>query len=144
MHSLRDGQKEEAQRLENEMREIHKRDAAIRAEITKTEAAMRGDRGDDAGDRERRLRHLRVAAENLHAAGLHEAAQHVIGQIERLERAPRDGAPGEYRPGTPQQPDGQLQREVHNLHRQMEQMREEMRGLREALKHVIDSRTPDR
>jgi Mg2+ and Co2+ transporter CorA len=67
---------------------------------------------------ERRLQHIRIAVENLHAAGLHEPAEHLSREAERI----RDEML-QQRPQAGQTP----------MRGELEEMRREIRRLHEAL-----------
>lgn len=80
---------------------------------------------------ERRVEHLRVAAENLHAAGLHDQAEMVMQQAERLAdegRMPPREQPG---PRPPEAPIQDLQRQLQQMRGQMEEMQRALRMLME-------------
>lgn len=87
-----------------------------------------------------RLRHLRVAAENLQAAGMHEQAADLLHQAERMEREIREHA--QHRPEQPRPEQVHLEamkvlenmaREQRELHEQVAALRKEVAMLRETL-----------
>jgi hypothetical protein len=144
IHSLsEEGRHEEAERMKQEGRRMW-------AEFE--QRRRRGDRpGPPHPELERRMHHLRVAIENLRAAGMHDAAQRLV---ELSEQFMREHAPGVPHP--PHRPDphsphheppghmdrppmpGHAMNEVEQLRHEVRQMREEMRELREALKRQAE------
>jgi hypothetical protein len=149
----RAGNEEEAAELlealehtKREYQEVEQRMRQMRAD-----AARRG--GDGREEMERRLHHLRVAAENLHAAGMHEQAETLMQQAERLARGggrPDGERPPAYRPAPPRgyrtephdpfggAPPEPMQRAVQDLHRQMDEMRGQMEEMRQALRVLME------
>jgi len=93
---------------------------------------------------ERRIRHLQVAIENLHAAGLHEAAERLAQEMERrmaeFREGPRRGPgpprPPEHREGPPQPP--HPEQVIGQLRGEVEQLRREMNELRQMLKELLE------
>lgn len=81
-------------------------------------------------ERERRMRHLRVAVENLRAAGMHELAERVLHEAEG-----RPGLPG-MPPGPPGPQPPKLVRAVHELAGQVQQLRREVEELRGQLRRL--------
>jgi len=145
----RAGNREQAERLQQEIREIKQ--------------GLAGQPGMHAvgppGPREeieRRMQHVRVAVENLHAAGLHDQAERVAREAEQaiLRGARREGGeqprgePGmapkpdqrpPHLPGPPQPfagPEGvppairELAAQVQDLRRQVQELREELQRSR--------------
>ena len=163
---------ERAHHLEREMAELpadaDKRAAEIRTQLREIEEAVRRidaevreikgepprregppqERG-PREEMERRLHHLRVAIDNLKAAGMHDAAEHLMKEGERLARElgegehhpPRDHHPEhprpEERPEGPPHPE-QFERAIHEMHQQMDQMRREMAEMKQAIKMLIE------
>ena len=84
-------------------------------------------RGPD-GDIERRLKHMRAAAEHLHHAGLHDVSNHVIQRIHAVERELHHHR------------DHHEDNPIHAIMRQLEEMRHEMSRLREELNDLRESR----
>jgi len=93
-------------------------------------------------DLQRRVQHLQAAIENLHAAGLHEAAEKLSQELERRmgemrergHRPPEPPRPPEFRDRPPQPPHpeeviGQLRGEVEQLRREMNELRGMLREL---------------
>lgn len=75
-------------------------------------------------ERERRMHHLRIAAENLRAAGMHELAERLLRGAEG-----RPGMPG-LPPGPPGPQPPELARALHDLAAQVQQLRREVEELR--------------
>jgi hypothetical protein len=80
-------------------------------------------------DRARRLKHMRVAAENLRAAGMNDVAQAVMSKADEFEREMREAR---VREGAQRPPRGSgVDRgEVEAMRRELQQLREEVRRLR--------------
>ncbi len=148
---------------DGEARELHQNLERVRAEHREISAALaslrrpEGERGPQPGpggpreEIERRMHHVRVAVENLHAAGLHEQADRVAHEAEQaILRGPREGGqrphgePGPahhpeqrppHAPGPPQPfagPDG-VPPVIHELAAQMQDLRRQVQELREQL-----------
>jgi hypothetical protein len=106
------------------------------------EAGRRPAAGPGGDDRVRRIRHMRVAAENLRAAGMHDLAATVMSKVEAYEREMRESAENrerevreprelrarQARPSSP--PSGPARGEVESLRREVQELREEVRRLR--------------
>jgi hypothetical protein len=82
----------------------------------------------------RRLRHLQAAIDNLHAAGLHEPAEHLAQEAQRMRQqihtAPTPQRRAAPRPEPGMRPDRRL------LQDEVEPMREEIRKLQEAIQDL--------
>jgi len=119
------GHHEEAEQLKREGRELLQR-----------MQQRRPDRPGPDADFQRRMDHIRVAAENLHAAGMPDAAEQLMRDAERM-MAEMHG-----QPQPPRHPDGPPPEEIHRiigeLHGQMEQMHREMQEMREQLQHLME------
>ena len=120
---------------------------AVRRELNKLKAqlgmAERPQPGAPAGPQaeiERRLAHVRVAVENLHAAGMHEHAERVKQdaermmrelheQAERREREAREHREGP-RPGAEPRVEALLD-QLHQMHREVQELREMVKRLSE-------------
>jgi hypothetical protein len=79
---------------------------------------------------ERRLHHLEAAIENLHAAGMHDMAERLAQQRERIRRDPSMGRGDEPRPRMG--PDPQVERlrdEVNELKQMVRQLTERVEAL---------------
>jgi beta-lactamase regulating signal transducer with metallopeptidase domain len=128
------GRHEEAEAREREAREI----------IRQLERRPDRPRPGSPEDLERRTHHLRIAVENLHAAGLHEQAEHLAQQmlllLEEHHRGDQPPPPPEYRDRPPHPELGhrleqqdraidELGGAVRQLHRQMSEMREALERL---------------
>jgi beta-lactamase regulating signal transducer with metallopeptidase domain len=125
LHELREaGRHERAEQLERELHELHRR----------VHAPRDGDRPGPSPELQARIDHLHVAMENLHAAGLHEQAEQIAQQIERLmhEHDPDARPPHEGRPEPGHEIVGQLRGEIEQLRRENEEMRRMMQEIREA------------
>jgi len=130
IHRAREaGRADEAERLEREARELMQ----VAQRMMEQRPGEPGRRGEE-GERERRLHHLRVAIENLRAAGMHEPAEALTRQ---LEQGLRDAPPGERGlPGAPIPPHferglQELREQMQDLRRQMDEMRQHLRELAE-------------
>jgi len=109
------------------------------------------------GDIERRMHHIRAAAENLHAAGMHDAAERLMQQAEQFLREHRGPGPeGPPRPDRgrphrehpehmqrPPMPEPAM-REIEQLRREVQQMRAEMQELREVLRRLVEREREER
>ncbi len=81
----------------------------------------------EAGEARQRLRHLQVAIDNLHAAGLHDAAERLAQEKERMmDRMRAEAGPG---PEMREQMD-RLQNQIQELRRAVEDMRGQLEELR--------------
>jgi hypothetical protein len=127
------GRADEAERLEQEARQIH-----ARLEASMREGGRRPDKSPgtpEAEEMQRKARHMRAAAENLRAAGVHDAAEEIARQAAHIEQElhKRAGAAGEARDGQPmiarelQEQVRALQNEVRELRRQVEALSKERR-----------------
>ena len=143
MAGLRDGQDAEARELRGAMEQVRQQMQRIEAMIRESQPGPEQPR-QPGEEMERRLHHLRVAIENLRAAGLHEAAEHLQREAENLMRAFREGRPGE--PDRPEHPEHreqpphpeQLEGVIREMHGQMQQMRREMEEMRNQIRHLIE------
>jgi HPt (histidine-containing phosphotransfer) domain-containing protein len=80
-------------------------------------------------DTERRMHHLKVAIENLHAAGMPDVAHRLEQELERrrAELPPRGpGMPGMERLGA----------ELRELHAQLDELRRGLREVREEMRRL--------
>jgi uncharacterized coiled-coil DUF342 family protein len=140
--------REVAERLQGTLREIKELDSLanrLRGRFHRPDQPP----GDDMPRAEslRRMRHIRIAAENLHAAGLHEQAERLMQQAERMARAgdsEPDGPPPERRPAGPPPVRErflraeQIEQAMQRLARQIDQMRAEMNEMREILSELME------
>ena len=147
LHLRRDQLRHAAKRLREagklEMAERMEREARESAEKLESLSREHPDRPHPEGpeEMERRHAHVRAAMENLHAAGLHELAERLMGEIEGMHRErptvpPRDAEP--RREGPPRR--GNMEPAVEELRGQMAEMRREMDELRGMLKEVLERR----
>jgi DNA repair exonuclease SbcCD ATPase subunit len=96
------------------------------------------------GDLEQKIAHLRVAAENLRAAGLGDQADKINKMIEQLRAEQRDksraaqsgsarSGPGNYGrgPAPPSEEIQQLRNELRQMHREVQELREQVKRLAE-------------
>jgi len=89
---------------------------------------------------ERRIHHLRVAMENLHAAGMPDQAEMLARQIERMMQAmpgPRADVPRPDVPPEGPRPEGP-DRAIQELRGQVDQLRREMAEIRGALRELLE------
>jgi len=168
LEKLPDSADEEAAKIQAELRrlaEMLRRIDAHAREIKGGEHAERDrprpEQG-HRGDLERRLHHLHVAIENLKAAGMHEAAEHLMREGERLKRELGEGHEHhgehrhehhgeahdherprpEHRPERPSHPD-QSERVIHEMRQQMEQMRRQMAEMQQAIRMLMERERRD-
>jgi hypothetical protein len=126
------GKPEQVERLRNEANELM--------------AKLRGPdrapgRPEDPADVQRRLQHLRVAVENLHAAGLPDVAENVMRLTERLQQGEGRRPDGQPRPeGAARRGPEQGGPGVQDIRNEVQQMRREMQELREMLKQTIEQK----
>lgn len=132
------GRNEEAEELEHQLRETAERETRGRASVEEEVyrfreipgrrelAVRRGDRPEEAGPAhlERRLNHLREAAENLMAAGLPEQAEQLRRQAETMRA--RFGEHLDRRP------------ELQELHNQLRQQNERIERLEQMVRKLAE------
>ena len=163
--------KQKIEQLEKEGK--HEEAAAVKREAQAMMGRMsRGGEGAPAGgsrqgpgDMSARIQHMRMAAENLKAAGLEPEAQHVMQMIEHIQRGGGEGRPhaegrareegrphpegqtrgegrsrgeGQPMPGRSPRGEGGSPHEVQELQNQIQKMHHEMEELREQLKRSGD------
>jgi len=118
------GNREEVERLERESREVLRHLGDRPGERPRPEG--------EAGEIQRRMQHLRVAIENLRAAGLNAQADAMAGEAERWMR--ERGMPPEARerPAMPPVP-AQMERAMHEMREQMQELRRQMEEMRRQL-----------
>ncbi|MGQ9575601.1 MAG: M56 family metallopeptidase [Thermoguttaceae bacterium] len=88
-------------------------------------------------EHERRMRHLKIAVENLHMAGLHEQAEHLAREGEAILsgrmppgfdfRVPGAGVRPPMPPGPPEDATRELREQIRALQRQIDELREQLR-----------------
>lgn len=130
------GQHDEARMLMRQVEELRSEFNRRRAEDDDQRRQPRGPREEadqrpNPGEIERRAHHLEIAIDNLHAAGLHEPAEHLAPQLERMRRHLAEMTPG--RPGQPELPGNvieDLQAQIGELHRIVRQLRAEIEEVR--------------
>ncbi len=85
----------------------------------------------EAAEMQQRLRHLQVAIDNLHAAGLHEPAERLAQERERMmDRMRAEAGPGREMREQMERLQNQIQelrRALEDLRRQFEELRHEQR-----------------
>jgi len=89
----------------------------------------RPDRPAPGPDMERRIQHLRVAVENLRAAGMPDQAEMLAQQVERMMRGGQ--VPDGPRPEGPE-------RMINELRGQVDQLRRDMAEIRGALRELLE------
>ena len=141
---------------DGEAAEVNEHIARLERELERTKEAMRSrrpqrDPGASLESRERferdgrmppgevpelhrRLRHLQAAIDNLHAAGLHEPAEHLAQEAQRM-RQQIHTAPTPQRRATPR-PEPGMRPDRRLLQDEVEPMREEIRKLHEAIQDL--------
>jgi hypothetical protein len=94
--------------------------------------------GEDPGEvelrPEQRLRHLRIAIEHLHAAGLHPAAERLERIADRMRPQPGNAGGAGPRPGA------EVERTLKDLQNQVQELRQGMRLMKERLEDVARER----
>lgn len=114
----------------DDARELRAKLERVRRELEEVAQQLRRrpDRGEPPPlppeERERRRHHLRIAADNLRAAGMHELAERLLREAEG-----RPGMPG-LPPGPPGPQPPELARALHDLTAQVQQLRREVEELR--------------
>ena len=166
----RDHERERAHRLLQERlplieRELHKAREAGRHEVVEQlerhlqevrqgmQTLREGDRPGPPPELQAKIEHLRVAMENLHAAGLHDQAEQIAKQIERITREDASRPPERYAPharprgprdeGRPERGEEiaeHLRGEIEQLRRENEELRHMMQELREAMNELRERR----
>jgi beta-lactamase regulating signal transducer with metallopeptidase domain len=125
--------REAAEKLERIKREVGQLEARAREA-----QGRRGRPGPPPEEVERRMHHLRMAAENLHAAGLHDQAEQLMREADRIAHGPEGPGP-KPEPERREMPHGgDLERAVHELNRQVDEMRGQMEEMRNALKTLLE------
>lgn len=125
------GQREKAEQLERQAREIIQF-------LERGEREGREERPQVNEELERRIHHMRAAAENLRAAGMHDAAESIMRQAERMIHGgadqPRRDQPRRDQP----RPDGppQLEHVLRQMQEQMGQMQRQMNEMREQIQEL--------
>lgn len=117
-----EGRDEEAREIENHLRKLE-RELAWREAEARPRRERQGPEGPpgespEAGER---IRHLREAIAHLHAAGMHEPAERLTQQLDRLPRPRIEEGPG---PG------------LEQLRAEMEELRQAVRELRARIEEM--------
>ncbi len=119
------GRHEAAERLENHVREL----------IERVEGRRDERRPEPRDDVQRRIEHLKIAIDNLHAAGLHDQAERLVQEIERLHHEHGEGDRPERRGDHPPDESG---RAVAELREEVQRLREEMDEMRGLLHELLE------
>jgi hypothetical protein len=131
------GNREEVERLEREGREVLQQLGERPGDRPRPEG--------EAAEMQRRLQHVRMAIENLRAAGLNAQADALAGEAERWmrERGMPPGGPPEGRPGGDgrERPDmlppgAQFERAMQEMREQMQDLRRQMEEMRRHLQEL--------
>jgi hypothetical protein len=133
------GQKEEASKYEQEAHKLFEA-----AEHSERERRSPNDQDHPRPDLQQleqgaqRIKHLRIAAENLRAAGTNDVAEQLTRQADKMElelRQFKQALETKYsqRQDQDQSSTRSLRGEVEDLHRQVEQLRAEVQELRKQL-----------
>jgi chromosome segregation ATPase len=88
----------------------------------------------ERAEAERRLAHLKAAIENLHAAGLHEPAEHLLREAEQIKQH-LQGPPGPLPP--------ELERAkatVYRLQAEINELRQAVQELRKRVDELTEKR----
>ena len=94
-------------------------------------------------DLERRIQHLRAAAENLAAAGMEDAAHKIMQEAEAAQRNLR-GAEGAREQPRPSVPPEAMQRHVEELTGVVQDLRRQVEALQRELREVRERRPVER
>ena len=139
----REGLADKAEQLQAEIDQFMARSKAERADAAAREHAREAERKaremheraqrepgpPPEGDLERRMHHLRVAVENLHAAGLHDPAEKIAKMAEEMrQNLERQGPPPEPRP------------ELQDLRHHVEVLTDRVRRLEETVERLQNER----
>ena len=116
----------EIQAAEAQLRQLHSRREAM-DDPRRRQAVERPGLG-SMEEIERKVRHLRIAAENLRAAGMNDLAQSASQRADALQRQMREMT--ERRQIQPFAGSGGDRDEIEALRRELQQLREEVRRLR--------------
>jgi hypothetical protein len=118
------GNREQVELLERKAREVHEQLGPRQHDQPRPEG--------QAEEIQRRMQHLRVAIENLRAAGLNAQADALAGEAERWMRErelpPRHPPEGRERPDMP--PMVHFERAIHEIHQQLDELRRQLDELR--------------
>lgn len=94
-------------------------------------------------DLERRIQHLRVAAENLAAAGMEDVARKIMQEAEAAERQLRGAEGAREQPRPPAGPEA-MQRHVAELTEVVQDLRRQVENLQRQLREVQERRPAER
>lgn len=119
------GRGDEAERLAREAREL--------MQLLERTAGERPPVPPEGDDLPRRMHHLRVAIENLRAAGLHDQANALARDAERLAHGERPEPPRDM-----PAPGPQLERAVHELRDQVQDLRHQLEEIRQHLRNLAE------
>jgi hypothetical protein len=119
---------------EPEAREVQQRVRRLEGELAQLARRPEGPREfpppPERTDVERRLQHLREAVGNLHAAGLHEAAERVAREAEFMRQPRHGGPPFEPPPFAPPRVGiERLRAEVQELRQAVSRLQEQVQAL---------------
>lgn len=147
-----EGKMDRAERLERQVQAMEERIHGLKREESDRTRPERRIPGDELS---RRVEHIRIAAENLHAAGLHDQAEAIMHQAEEIMRERRD-RPREMRDMRPLPRDSEpappehaervehLQQQLHELNKQMDQLREELGHIHKFMEEIAGRVERDR
>jgi len=130
------GEDREAERLERERNSIRERIQMAReqGDLPRPPMLREGGRMDAPIESERRMQHLRVAIENLRAAGLPDEAARLERVARQMQMGPMDGQPGmpgEMRPGGQGAPN---QERMDRMEADIRELRQMVRELQRQLR----------
>ena len=124
---------ETTEAAERELRDIHARASAIRKQASAIEHPIQDRRrGEHHEDLQRRLEHLRAAAENLRAAGLDDEARQLMAHAEELMDQDRGHHEVDFEARAEL-----LESEVIELREEVHDLREEIAEIREFLEDFV-------
>ncbi len=139
-----EGKREEAEAVEREAREIARNLERVRAGQREREAAPARPGGQperEAAEIERRQRHLRMAAENLAAAGMEDMARRIMQEAETMDRRLRDSGAGREAP-RPILPPEAMQRHLEELSGAVQELRRQVDQLTSGRPKTSANRPP--
>ena len=116
------------------LRPRSERPRRIERNRTNTRPRLEGQRAPaEAPEMSNRLRHLNAAIDNLHAAGLHEMAERLTQEAEKMREQLHHAPSQPPGPRGPRPPEGEfapLRQEIQELRRAVEAMRRQLEELR--------------
>jgi beta-lactamase regulating signal transducer with metallopeptidase domain len=115
---------------EEQIRAAQKEMEVVRERLREREAVSRAQASTAGGDPFARMKHLRVAAENLKAAGCEPEAKHVMDMISHIEAETRASAAHDRASAATAADVTEAHRQIEDMRREMQSMRDEMQRLK--------------